>query len=74
MTDAPSGAAPGKGWSEWFRILDAWGSTKRSHWEIARYLRSRDGVGGWWAQTVTVGYERARGMRAPRTSAPTASR
>jgi hypothetical protein len=22
------------------------------------------GVPGWWAQTVTVGYERARGMRA----------
>lgn len=27
-------------------------------------MRDDHGVDGWWAQAVTVGYERARGMRA----------
>ena len=54
----------GKGWDEWFRILDAWGATDRTHRDIARYLREEQGVSGWWSQSVTVGYERARGMRA----------
>lgn len=53
----------GKSWDEWFAILDAWGATKRSHGEIARYVNETHGVSGWWAQTVTVGYERGRGMR-----------
>jgi len=53
----------GKSWDDWFAILDAWGATKRSHTEIARYVSEKHGVSGWWAQTVTVGYERGRGMR-----------
>jgi hypothetical protein len=28
-------------------------------------VSERYDVSGWWAQTVTVGYERARGLRAP---------
>lgn len=55
----------GKGWREWIRILDAWGARERSHRDIARYLVEEHDVGGWWAQSVTVGYELARGMRAP---------
>ena len=54
----------GKGWDEWFRLLDGWGATARTHAEIARHLAEEHGVGGWWAQSVTVGYERARGIRA----------
>jgi hypothetical protein len=57
-------AATGRGWSEWFAVLDACDASERSHREIARHLMSEHGVPGWWAQTVTVGYERARGMRA----------
>ena len=53
----------GKTWAEWFAILDAWGATQRTHSEIARYVNEDCGVPGWWAQTVTVGYERGRGMR-----------
>jgi hypothetical protein len=53
----------GKSWDEWFAILDAWGATKRAHTEIARHVQEDHGVSGWWAQTVTVGYERGRGMR-----------
>ena len=54
----------GKGWEEWIAILDAWGAQARTHTEIARHLSQDLSVDGWWAQTVTVGYERARGMRA----------
>lgn len=54
----------GRGWDAWLRILDDWGASKRRHSEIARYLSDEHGVDGWWAQGVTVGYERARGMRA----------
>jgi hypothetical protein len=34
-----------------------------AHGEIAEYLNEEHGVPGWWAQTVTVGYERIRGLR-----------
>ncbi|QKW06362.1 hypothetical protein HUT18_08070 [Streptomyces sp. NA04227] len=54
----------GRGWTDWFAVLDDWDATERSHVEIARHLRERHGVGGWYAQTVTVGYEQERGLRA----------
>ncbi len=54
----------GKGWREWFRILDAWGAIERKHTDTASYLMEQQGVPGWWAQTITVGYERSRGLRA----------
>ncbi len=54
----------GKGWDAWFALLDAWGGMGKSHPEIARYLHDEQGIDGWWAQSVTVGYERSRGMRA----------
>ena len=58
----------GKGWREWLRILDAWGAKERKHREVARYLMDEHAVPGWWAQTITVGYERARGIRAKHQS------
>jgi hypothetical protein len=54
----------GRGWDEWLALLDAWSAAGRKHPEIASYLRDDLGVDGWWAQGITVGYERARGMRA----------
>jgi hypothetical protein len=64
MTEAAIAKGTGSGWDVWFRILDEWGATDRSHPEIARHLREDRGLDGWWAQSVTVGYERARGLRA----------
>ena len=58
----------GKTWDEWLGILDAWGAKDRTHTEIARHVARDHGVPGWWAQTVAVGYERARGMRKPNTN------
>lgn len=63
-SDAAVRRATGKRWDEWFRILDAWGATEHTHTEIAHHVNTALGVDGWWAQNVTVGYERARGMRA----------
>jgi hypothetical protein len=63
LPDAKLEEATGKRWDQWFSILDRWGAAKRTHKEIARFLTDEREVPGWWAQTVTVGYERARGMR-----------
>lgn len=57
--------ATGKDWEEWLELLDRAGAIKRTHTEIARWLTDEQGVPGWWAQSITVGYERARGLREP---------
>ncbi len=53
----------GKNWADWGNILDDWGAAEKSHTEIARHV-ARLGVDDWWAQSVTVGYERIKGLRA----------
>lgn len=63
--DAAVRAATGRDWEAWFAILDAWGAAERGHPAIARHLQDAHGLGGWWAQTVTVRYEQARGLRVP---------
>jgi Domain of unknown function (DUF4287) len=57
--------ATGRGWQQWFALLDEWGAPARTHTEMARWLREEHGVDGWYSQSITVGYERARGLRAP---------
>ena len=54
----------GRGWEEWFDLLDDSGAIAKPHPEIARWLRSEHGIDGWSCQSVTVSYERARGRRA----------
>jgi hypothetical protein len=56
----------GRGWEEWFDLLDDWGAAERSHREIARWVAGELGIGPlvWEAQAVTTSYERARGLRA----------
>ncbi|MBA3235366.1 MAG: hypothetical protein H0T59_05155, partial [Chloroflexi bacterium] len=56
--------ATGRGSGDWFGLLDGWGAQERRHPEIARWLMNEHGVDGWWAQNLTVSYERARGLRA----------
>jgi hypothetical protein len=63
MSSAAITRRTGKPWPAWFEILDAWDASAKSHAEIARYLTAEHGVGDWDAQGVTVGYERARGLR-----------
>jgi len=54
----------GRRWNEWFAILDAAGAVSWKHRDIARWVAAQHGISGWWAQGVTVGFERARGLRA----------
>lgn len=64
MSEAAIRRNTGKGWEEWFALLDAWGAAAESHSAIARHLQETHEIGGWWAQSVTVGWERTRGRRA----------
>lgn len=63
-SDAAVEKATGRTWSDWIAVLDAADAWERSHADIARHIaETHPDVGGWWAQTVTVGYERIRGLR-----------
>ena len=63
VSDESMARATGRTHAEWFGLLDAWAATEHGHTEIARWLSETHGVPGWWTQSVTVSYERARGMR-----------
>jgi hypothetical protein len=54
----------GRTYDAWFALLDAWGAAERGHTTTAAWLASEHGVPGWWTQSITVAYERARGLRA----------
>jgi hypothetical protein len=64
MSDEAIRRRTGRGWEEWFDLLDEWGGAERSHAEAARWIAEEHGTGGWNAQSVVVSYERARGLRA----------
>jgi hypothetical protein len=64
MSDDAIRRRTGRGWEEWFDLLDEWGATDRSHTDAARWLVEEQGSGGWNAQSIVVSYERARGLRA----------
>ncbi|HUA03161.1 MAG TPA: hypothetical protein VMB27_04605 [Solirubrobacteraceae bacterium] len=55
----------GRGWEEWFELLDNWGAATRTHREIARWLAEQQRLHplAWNVQAVTASYERARGLR-----------
>jgi uncharacterized protein YndB with AHSA1/START domain len=55
----------GRGWEEWFDLLDDWGAAQRTHRETARWVAEQLGIGPlvWEAQAVTHSYERVRGLR-----------
>jgi uncharacterized protein YndB with AHSA1/START domain len=54
----------GRGWEEWFDLLDEWGAADRSQADAARWIADEHGIEGWSAQAVTITYARARGLRA----------
>ena len=51
-------------WERWVKALDGVGAYEWPHRNIARHVRERYKLDGWWAQAVTVGYERIKGLRA----------
>ena len=56
----------GRGWEEWFDLLDEWGAAAEPHREIARRVAGELGIEplAWSAQAIAVSFERARGLRA----------
>jgi len=63
MKDDAIAAKTGRTWRQWVRVLDADGAAAMPHRDIAEIVHKTHHVGDWWAQTVTVGYERIKGLR-----------
>jgi hypothetical protein len=57
--------ATGRGKDDWCDLIDAWPRNTEGHTAIATHVREDHGIDGWWAQMVTVGYERITGRRVP---------
>jgi hypothetical protein len=64
VSDATSLAKTGHGLAHWFAVLDRFGAVEKGHTAVARHLHEAHHVPGWYAQGITVAYERARGVRA----------
>ena len=64
MSDAAVKAKTGCTWERWVGALDYVNAHTWSHRAIAEYVHDKFKVPGWWTQTVTVGYERIKGLRA----------
>jgi len=62
MSDAAITTKTGRSWAEWVRVLDRERAAEKPHREIALFVSSL-GTPDWWTQTVTVGYERIKGLR-----------
>ena len=63
MSDAAIKKATGCTWEKWVFALDYSGAADWSHRAIAEHVQRTYKTSDWWAQTVTVGYERIKGMR-----------
>jgi hypothetical protein len=64
-SDAAIRERTGRGWEEWFQLLDEWGAAERPHREIARHVASLLELHplAWNVQAVAGSYEHARGLR-----------
>ncbi len=63
VSDKAVYSATGKKWEQWFEQLDLAGAHEWNHKTIARHVLDNFDVKHWWAQTVAVSYEQARGLR-----------
>jgi uncharacterized protein YndB with AHSA1/START domain len=63
IKDATIEARTGCNWEKWVAALDFHEASTLSHRAIAALVHEKFGVGEWWAQSVTVGYERIKGLR-----------
>jgi hypothetical protein len=63
MSDAAVSKATGKTWPQWTAFLDSVDAATMEHPAIVDQLLANHEIIGWWAQMVTVSYERFRGLR-----------
>jgi hypothetical protein len=64
MSDEKIKAKTGCTWERWVAALDREGANEMAHRDIVAILNKKYKIDGWWSQTVTVGYERIKGLRA----------
>jgi hypothetical protein len=64
MSDEKVEKATGRNWEKWVHVLDRANAKEMSHRDLARHIREKYETPSWWTQTVAVGYERIRGLRA----------
>ena len=59
----------GRSWDDWVDLIEAWPDRPEGHADghpaVAAHLEAAHHLDGWWAQTVTVGFERITGLRLP---------
>jgi hypothetical protein len=57
--------ATGRDWDDWLETLDAAGAADWTHKEIVAYLgrEHAEDTSSRWRQSITVGYDQARGLR-----------
>ncbi len=60
ISDATVKMRTGNTWAQWFKILDKWKAKDKGHYETAKHLGSKYQIPGWWAQVVTVRYEKEK--------------
>jgi hypothetical protein len=56
----------GRGWEEWFELLDSWDAEAMDHTALARRVSQELEIHilAWDAQAITTSFERSRGKRA----------
>jgi uncharacterized protein YndB with AHSA1/START domain len=64
MSDAKVKDATGCTWERWVYALDRRKAYELSHAELAKLIKAKYDTPAWWTQTVAVGYERIKGLRA----------
>lgn len=57
--------ATGRGWDAWVDLIEADPVADDGHTAVASWLQTEHDVEGWWAQSVTGGWERITGRRLP---------
>jgi len=65
QTDDAIRERTGHAWEDWVDLIDAGPGRQAGHTAIAAWVHAEHGLDGWWAQGVTVGYERITGLRLP---------
>ncbi|MFS8086793.1 MAG: hypothetical protein ACMG6H_14260 [Acidobacteriota bacterium] len=63
MSDTALKEKTGCTWERWVKALDRDGAEEMAHRDIAKLVSAKYKVPSWWTQTVTVGYERIKGLR-----------
>lgn len=63
ISDESVRSATGRGWDEWFTLIDGQNGATLDHRGIVAIVAPHLQKSEWWAQMVTVAYEQARGLR-----------